>query len=236
MAIHSAQDNQVPPQSPPQSSRISGLGICALPAELMLIVFQAVAPPELDPLFGVDVYRINLKRWLPLRLVCCQWRELVDTHCRDFWRAIDITGNPEWIRLCLAKSEGAGLELLYGRKDPTAVSLNSREGILALRSELKLSVVLPLEDTARVQCIRVSGATAVLQLDKLQPLFDKTLRCLETLDIRMNVLEAQHGVVLTEFLDIDGKRLPALRSLSLKGVYIPWKSEFLRDLRDLYIT
>ena len=100
---------------PITSSPSSAVGIHSLPPELLLLIFQEVPKPgpklRCCPPEDLD----SPTRWLPLRLVCRQWHGLVDNHCQDFWRVIDITRKSEWVDACLNNSQQAGLELRFHR-------------------------------------------------------------------------------------------------------------------------
>ncbi|TBU38636.1 hypothetical protein BD309DRAFT_930352 [Dichomitus squalens] len=213
------------------------VGIRTLPPELILHIFEDVLGPttfgniDLD-----DPDRYGPTRWLPLRRVCRHWRELADKYCPALWQTIDITRKREWMELCLANSKEMGLHLQFPAEYPEGERRNSG-GQPRFEPGPEESVVLPLTHAQRIQSVWVSGEKAIEQLGKLRDLFTMPLPRLEELRVTMRAESIVFdGPVLTEILDIDSRRLPALRMLVLDGVYIPWSSGILRNLRALKIV
>ncbi|TBU40225.1 hypothetical protein BD309DRAFT_1003235 [Dichomitus squalens] len=147
----------------------------------------------------------------------------------------------EWVELCLSNSKGMGLHLQfhaeyfeYGQGD--YILIRGFGGQPRFTPGHEVSVVLPLNHAQRIQSVWVSGEKAVAQLGKLRDLFKLPLPRLEELRVTMGAQSIQNKHVLTEFLNIDSRRLPALRTLVLDGIYLPWSSSILRNLRALKLV
>ena len=151
--------------------------------------------------------------------MCKTWQQASDNHHR-LWKVIDVYGSADalcWLMLCLTNSGSVDLEVYFHAPH---------------HMEAACGLLLPHSD--RVRLIATHGYDALEKLENLQPLFDRTLPRLEELNVLGTwYFPGDLRFVLTELLDMHPARLPALRVLRLDGVFLPWTSPLLPQLRVL---
>ncbi|TBU59264.1 hypothetical protein BD310DRAFT_1010867 [Dichomitus squalens] len=191
--------------------------IHALPTELLSQVFEYAQECTRDDHTTATPRPAHV--WLTARLVCKTWRQAMDNHHR-LWATIDVYGSRhslDWVRLCLANSGSVDLDVRFHAPERMPPAC----GALFLH-------------TGRIRSIAVYQEDTVAALGDLQGLFDRTLPKLTQLILISEWhSDAYPRFVLTELLDIRPDRVPALRALHMNGVFLPWTSALLPNLRVL---
>ncbi|TBU28447.1 hypothetical protein BD311DRAFT_615412, partial [Dichomitus squalens] len=194
--------------------------IDTLPPELLSRVFQEVQEEEQEEdEWGEADLRLTTQ-WLAVTRVCSYWRDVAYA-TPLLWRTVDIDRSLEWLQRCLILSGTVPLRLRL--HNPSRMAAASR---------------LLIEHAGRIQRLRVSGRETIESLNKLEPLFSITLPILEELHFNVDVENASSSMssfdlVLPHLLDVDPGRLPAIRTLKVVGVGLPWTFPLPRHLHTL---
>ncbi|KAM5544330.1 hypothetical protein V8D89_001990 [Ganoderma adspersum] len=200
--------------------------IDTLPVELLLSIFEHVQEDETKP---GDPTRSHSPHWRVIRQVCKHWHDIADDHPR-LWRIIDVLPSKhalDWVNLCLSKSGTAELELHF--HSPHAM-LEACNALIA--------------HAGRIRTIWAAGEETIRGLHALRPLFLLNLPKVQELHLDDNfshltrpIYDRDTRFVLTELLgDLSTARLPALHTVALRGIFLPWESPILRQLRVLRLA
>ncbi|PIL25377.1 hypothetical protein GSI_13267 [Ganoderma sinense ZZ0214-1] len=200
------------------------MSIAMLPVELLISVFEELQGYETKP---GDSTRRWSPQWRVVRQVCKHWHDVADGHPK-LWKTVDVLPSKhalDWVNLCVSKSGAVGLELRF--HTPHAM----REVCDALYAH-----------TERIQKISAWGEETIRGLHALRPLFFLNLLNVQELHFNANFprtrgfynLDRDTRFVLTELLgELSPARLPALHTISLRGIFLPWESPITPNLRVL---
>ncbi|KAI1785322.1 hypothetical protein LXA43DRAFT_1038745, partial [Ganoderma leucocontextum] len=203
------------------------MSIDALPVELLILVFGHLQEYEVNPEDPNKPARLS-PQWLAVRQVCKRWHEIAGDH-PSLWRIIDIFASDHtlaWVNLCLARSGMTALELGFHAPD---VMRNACEALVG--------------HAGRIRTIWACGEQTIRGLHGLRLLFLSNLPNVQELHLDDNLSRNSHifdrdtRFILTELLsDLSAARLPALHTLNLSGIFVPWDSAILQNLRVLRLS
>ncbi|PIL25395.1 hypothetical protein GSI_13285 [Ganoderma sinense ZZ0214-1] len=201
------------------------MSIDKLPVELLIAIFEDVQQQETKPEHSTHCS----PQWRVIRQVCRRWHDIADDHPK-LWQAVDVLPSKhvlDWGSLCLSKSGTGGLELRF--HTPHAM----REVCNALYAHAE-----------RIQKISAWGEETIRGLHALRRLFLLNLPNVQELHFHFDdnlpwardIYALDTRFVLTELLgELSPARLPALHTISLRGIFLPWQSPIIRNLRVLRV-
>ena len=195
--------------------------IDTLPVELLISIFEDVQAGQTKP---GDPTQSHPPQWRVIRQVCKHWHDVADGHPR-LWCTVDVVPSGhtlDWVNLCLSNSGTAELEVRFHTPDVMPVACAAL-----------------VAHAGRIRTIWAAGEETIRGLYTLRPLFLSNLPNVQELhfDDRLThsarrIYDRNVRFVLTELLgDLSPARLPALHTISLRGIFLPWESPIIRHLR-----
>ena len=157
--------------------------------------------------------------------VCRHWRDLI-VNDPLLWTGIDLSGGPDFINLCLARSANAPhINLIYGApKGPLATQSTARLSKSALRSIFSPHYSRIMHVRLYFQDHTVARRTIPLLKARLPQLSSISIRILWDPSMADSDIPSLHLVA---------RRLPRLRSISLLNVTVDWAGIPISQLTSL---
>lgn len=176
------------------------LPVNMLPNEILVEILRLTAGClELD----------GMTSWLASAMGACQhWREII-VNTPIFWTDIELTKNPHFVELCLARSDGTNISVHLPKQHPDGPQV-------AADFSPALSLLAPHHR-------KISHLDLHLNCTNWNSRLDQSL--LSTLEAALPGLVSLHLTTRPGFrLRLQESHLPSLRSLSLTNVAVDWAS------------